>query len=70
MKTGRSAPAGIDDLLDHVFQRVGHRLQQAEGAHHVGAAPHLHRGPDLAVAIDEKQQPSSRSRSPEGLRLR
>ena len=49
-------PGGHDDLLDHVFERVGNRLQQAVDAHHVGAAPHLHRRPDLAVAINEEQQ--------------
>ena len=43
-------------FLDHVFQRVSHGLQQPEGADHVGASPHLHRGPDLAVAVDQKQQ--------------
>jgi hypothetical protein len=45
-----------DDFLHHIFQRIGHRLQQAERPHHVRPLAHLHRGPDLAVAIDQEQQ--------------
>ena len=43
------APAGITGSLSDEFQQVGERLEQAPGPDHVGAAPDLHRRPDLAV---------------------
>ena len=48
------APAGMITSLKQEFERVGDGLQQAEGAHHIGAAPHLHRRPDLAVGQDDR----------------
>ena len=50
------SPGGHHDFLDHIFQRIGHRLQQPESPHNVRPAPHLDRRPDLAVAIHQKQQ--------------
>ncbi|OIQ66629.1 hypothetical protein GALL_517980 [mine drainage metagenome] len=38
-----------DRLLQHEFQKVSKRLEQAPGADHVGTAPDLHRRPDLAI---------------------
>ena len=45
---------GDDDFLEDEFQEVGKGLEQPERADHIGAAAHLHGGPDLAVGIDEK----------------
>ena len=63
------APAGMTGSLSRNFKQIGEGLQQAPGPDHVGAAPDLHRGPDLAVGQknigdgnqkDDKQQQALR----------
>ena len=48
--------SGHHDLFHDVFQKVRKRLQQTEDTHNVGAAPHHHGGPDLAVGIHQERQ--------------
>ena len=45
-----------DNFLYHIFQGIGHGLQQAKQTHHIWPTPHLNRSPDFPVAIDQKQQ--------------
>ena len=47
--TPLSAPAGISGSLSTNFSKSAKDWQQAERAHHVGAAAHLHGRPHLAV---------------------
>ena len=49
MKITLLAPAGMMTSLIRYLPSVGEALQQAEDAHHVRAAAHLHRREDLAV---------------------
>ena len=49
-----------DRLLEDELQHVGEALPKAEGTDHIGTAPQLHGGPNLAVRVedvgDEDQQ--------------
>jgi hypothetical protein len=67
-KTPLLALGRDDRLLEGELQKVGERLEEAEGADDVGAAPHLHRRPHLAVHEqeegDDHQQRDEREQAP------
>ncbi len=54
--TNLSAPAGMTISFTTYFSASATDLQQTPRPDHVRTAAHLHGGPDLAVAIDQKQQ--------------